>query len=196
MPKALIPDKYTTLATRMTFMKSVLLFAITFIACGFASADDAEDAAGDIPEEITVYGKKTLLNLRFAAERAEAEFFDRFNELNEDDQYDVFCEKISNTRSRIKRKTCWSPFERELDEEATKRAFLTGSMIGVRNEGVIRQKREKQAVLLKNTVLENPDLKKLYFDYGKANITFVTERQRRCADNILCLESKTKETEK
>jgi len=179
-------------------MKHTLFFAITviFTACGVASADEPEDAANDIPEEITVYGQKTLLNLRIAVDRAEVEFFERFNELNEDDQYDVFCEKIAVTGSRIRRRTCWSPYEREFDEEAMRQAFLSSGRIGVRNEGLIRRKREKQATLLKNMVLENPDLQNLYFDYGEANIKFVTERQERCADNILCLQPETKETEK
>ena len=73
---------------------------------------------------------------------------------------------------------------------------MRGGRIGVRNEGLIRLKREKQATLLKNMVLENPDLQNLYFDYGEANIKLVSERQKRCADNILCLQPKTKETEK
>jgi len=165
-------------------------------ASGFANAQEPAEEADEVPEEITVFGQKTLLNLRFAVERAETDFFNRFNEFNDDDQYDVFCDEIAKTGSRIRRRTCWSPFEREIDEDETKRAFETGSRVGVRNEGLIRLKREKQAELLKNMVLENPELQKLYTDYGNANIRFMTERQRRCADNILCLEPKEKKAVK
>ena len=55
-----------------------------------------------------------------------------------------------------------------------------------RNEGLIRAKRKQQAEMLQQMVLENPELQRLYNRYGQANIAFYGERQRRCADNLLC----------
>ena len=55
------------------------------------------------------------------------------------------------------------------------------------NEALIRVKRKEQAEMLQQMVLENPELQRLYNRYGQANIEFYTERERRCADNLLCL---------
>ena len=151
------------------------------------------DASSEEPiEEITVFGEKTLLNLKFASIRAENEFFELFNELNTDDEYDVFCDKEASVRSRVKRRRCWSPFERELEEDAMRDMVSPSGQLGagtrmiVRNEALIRAKRKKQAEMLQQMVLENPELQRLYNRYGLANIEFYTERERRCGDNLLC----------
>lgn len=162
-----------------------------FLHAAFAGAQDAgaepADAATDEPmDEITVVGEKTLLNLKYAAYQAEDDFFTLFNELNENDEFDVYCDDESNTNSRIKRRSCWSPFERDVDDEELRYQLQSGSRVGARNEGLIRAKRKEQAELLKNIVLEYPELQRLYRRLGEANIRFYSERERRCSDNILC----------
>ncbi len=148
----------------------------------------ADEATTETIEEITVRGQKTLLNLKFAAHRAEDDFFTLFNELNDDDEFDVYCDSDSNTYSRVKRRRCWSPFERDVDDEELRYQLQTGNRIGTRNEGLIRAKRKQQAELLKQIVLENPELQRLYRRYGEANNRFYSERERRCSDNLLCLD--------
>ena len=113
-------------------------------------------------------------------------FFDKFNELNEIDEFDVYCEKSASTYSRVKRRRCWSPFERQIDEDEQEYAFLTGGRVGMRNEGLIRAKRKQQAEHLQKMVLENPELQALYLRYGNANVEFETERDRRCSGKLLC----------
>ena len=166
-----------------------LLLALSFSA----AAQEGEKSPEESIDEITVVGEKSLLNLKFAAYQAEEDFFNRFNELNENDEFDVFCDETSNTYSRIKRRRCWSPFEREIDEEELRYQWQTGSNLGVRNEGLVRAKRKMQAEMLKKMVLENPELQKLYVRYGVANIRFQSEHERRCGDNILCRDPDTDE---
>lgn len=155
-------------------------------------AQEADESSEEPIEEITVVGEKTLLNLKFAAMRAENEFFALFNELNTDDEYDVFCDKEASVRSRVKRRRCWSPFEREIEEDAMRDMVgPTGRLSGGTrrmplNEALIRVKRKEQAKMLQQMVLENPELQRLYNRYGQANIEFYGERERRCADNLLC----------
>ena len=159
-----------------------------------AVSEEPEASPAEPIEEITVIGEKTLLNLKFAAMRAENEFFALFNELNTDDEYDVFCDKEASVRSRVKRRRCWSPFERELEEDALRDMVGPSGNLGggtrmtVRNDALIRSKRKEQAKMLQQMVLENPELQRLYNRYGQANIEFYGERQRRCADNLLCRE--------
>lgn len=149
-------------------------------------AQEADESPAEPIEEITVVGEKTLLNLKFAAQQAEEDFFKLFNELNDNDEFDVFCDKESNTYSRIKRRRCWSPFEREVDEEQLRNQWETGGGLAVQNEGLLRAKRKQQAEMLRQMVLENPELQQLYRRYGEANVRFATERQRRCGGSILC----------
>jgi hypothetical protein len=156
-------------------------------------AQETDEVADEPIEEITVVGEKTLLNLKFAAIRAENEFFELFNELNTDDQYDVFCDKEGSVRSRIKRRRCWSPFEREIEQDAVREMVGADGRLGSgtrmvvpRNEALIQAKRKKQAEMLRQMVLENPGLQRLYNRFGQANIEFYAERERRCSDNLLC----------
>ena len=170
---------------------SALLAAISALSLQ-ATAQNSEERAEEPIEEITVVGEKTLLNLKFAAYRAEEDFFELFNELNEKDEFDVFCDNESNTYSRVKRRRCWSPFEREIEEDAIRDMVGASGQLGggtrmlPRNEGLIRAKRKQQAEMLQQMVLENPELQKLYHRYGQANIEFYGERERRCANNLLC----------
>lgn len=153
----------------------------------------AQDAEEPI-EEVTAYGQKTLLNLKYAALQAETDFFSRFNEINEIDEFDVYCDKEGSTYSRVKRRRCWSPFEREFDQDQAEYAFATGGRVGGRNEALVQLKRKKQAEHLKNMVLENPELQALYRRLGEANIEFETERQRRCSGDFLCRDKKAEES--
>lgn len=164
---------------------------ISILAAGpFMAQDKASESGENVQaepiDEITVIGEKTLLNLKYAAQQAEDDFFTLFNELNEDDEFDVYCDNESNTYSRIKRRTCWSPFERDVDQEELRYQLESGGRMGARNEGLIKAKRKQQAEMLMKIVVENPELQKLYRRYGEANVRFYSERQRRCSDNLLC----------
>ncbi|MEJ2299612.1 MAG: hypothetical protein P8X94_14170 [Woeseiaceae bacterium] len=170
---------------------NMIIVCILLLAAAGTRAQDANDEAID---EITVVGEKTLLNLRYAAQQAEDDFFTLFNELNDNDEFDVYCDKESNTYSRVKRRRCWSPFERDVDSEELRYQLETGGRLGMRNDGMIRAKRKEQAELLKRMVLENPALQDLYRRYGEANHRFYGERERRCSDNILCRDPDNEDT--
>jgi hypothetical protein len=185
---------------RDAYLLMTLISASMVLPTG-AIAEATDESSEEPIEEITVVGEKTLLNLKFAAYQAEEDFFELFNELNEDDEFDVFCDKESNTYSRVKRRRCWSPFEREIEEDAMRDMVGASGQLGAGtrrlplNEGLIRAKRKQQAEMLKQMVLENPELQELYSRYGEANIEYFTERERRCADNLLCLDPDRKDQE-
>ena len=163
--------------------------ASIFLIVGILGVGPAAAENDDEPiEEITAYGQKTLLNLKYAAYQAEDSFFNLFNELNGDDRFDVYCEKRARKGSRIRTRQCWSPFEREIDEDAARDYFLTGGsgFVALQNEGKIRQMRKKQAEMLKTMVSENPELQQRYVELGKANLRFAEERNKRCEGRIIC----------
>ena len=139
------------------FGTEIPLALVLLMMSARALAQGPGEASDEPIEEITVVGPKTLLNLKFAAQRAEEDFFKLYNELNEDDEFDVFCDKDSNTYSRIKRRRCWSPFEREIEEDAMRDMVgPTGQLSGGTrrmplNEALIRVKRKEQAEMLRMT---------------------------------------------
>ena len=76
--------------------------ASIFLIVGILGVGPAAAENDDEPiEEITAYGQKTLLNLKYAAYQAEDSFFNLFNELNGDDRFDVYCEKQARKGSRL-----------------------------------------------------------------------------------------------
>jgi hypothetical protein len=91
-------------------------------ACGVArgqeagapSAAEAAQAAG-APDEVVVIGQR-LLDLRRRIEAAEVAVFDRFNDINSDDRFDIHCRYrvryFSHTRERVCESNSW----REQDE--------------------------------------------------------------------------------
>lgn len=168
------------------FCVEIALALVVVLVSARALAQEPDEPADEPIEEITVVGEKSLLNVKFAAYQAEQDFFNLFNALNENDEFDVFCDEEASTYSRIKRRRCWSPFEREIDEEQLRYQWETGGGLPVRNEGLVRAKRKQQAEMLKQMVVENPELQQLYVRYGEANLRFQAEHERRCGNSILC----------
>jgi len=81
------------------------------------SAVDSETSQNVI-EEITVLGERTTYSLRLEIKSTEVEVYKMFNELNNNDEFDVTCEEIVYTGSRIPVQTCMAAYLRE--EEASR----------------------------------------------------------------------------
>ena len=85
-------------------------------------AEDAEPGTTDFDEtidEITVIGAKTLIEMRHEITLAEDRVFSLFNDLNEDDGYDIICKKETRIGSQIPRRVCLARMYREGRSEAT-----------------------------------------------------------------------------
>lgn len=63
-------------------------------------------------EEITVIGQKQIFDLRGRIIQSEDRAFGIFNELNDDDDYDIHCKAEAPTGSHIKRRMCLPNFFR------------------------------------------------------------------------------------
>ena len=86
--------------------------------CQTAPVEEVKEAPSDTLEEIIVYGQRSLLEFRLDLYRAEVNFYDLFNSLNSDDEYDVHCYREAPTGSHIRRRICRANFEKELTGEA------------------------------------------------------------------------------
>lgn len=114
---------------RMAHLKKVLI-AAAFLAPYWAMADEPVEESGEQQvEEIVVVGERSTAQLRHEIEAANMVVYETYNELNQDDDYDIECRKEAPIGSQVLRTYCrariyWesrSPREEEEDTLATTR---------------------------------------------------------------------------
>lgn len=164
-----------------------VLFMATQSASGqSAPGAHAEDAEAEEIEEITVYGQKPLLGLRWQMQRAEKTFYDVFNELNSNDDFDVKCEHKTQTGSRLTEYACTPRFVRVHQSQLNKQRLYGGLYIPEKKmdiAGKQGQMREELVALIET----HPELLKAFTDALDAKKEYQAERQVRCTDgSILC----------
>jgi|GEM_PF-3416321 len=69
-------------------------------------SEDTATASQNPIEQITISTQQTLMGIRYQLRIAEDAMFDRFNELNSDDQFDIRCKNVRYTHSYIPRREC------------------------------------------------------------------------------------------
>ena len=107
---------------------------------------------GRLPEEIVITGERSLLNLRLEMQEAERAAYALFNQLNDEDRFDISCKMEAQTGTRIKRQLCLPEFKREALREHA-RAYIEGSpsrnppveMVIASQEGDFKLKMEEVA---------------------------------------------------
>jgi hypothetical protein len=72
---------------------------------------------GSSPDEVVVRGRR-LTDLRFEVEVAQERAYAVFNELNSDDDFDVYCREERRYHSRATRRTCRAQFENRISAQA------------------------------------------------------------------------------
>ena len=130
-------------------------------------------------EEIVVLGK-ALEELRVRIENAEDVAYARFNEINSDDRFDVYCYERHSSTSQIERRSCLSNAWREADAtfaDATVRSIQSGAG-GVGSFGYshipqqyrAQQLRERGLVVdeMRRLSEEDPDFKAAMMRLGEA----------------------------
>ena len=107
------------------------------------SADAVISEIDKTPEEIIVYGETNVIILRNALNLAQESFFDTYNTLNSDDQFDVKCKTRPTSaaeRRRIHR--CMPRFAVEFEAQMTG-GFLRGGMLNAEFANLEYQARVK-----------------------------------------------------
>jgi len=82
--------------------------------------------AMEAPEEIIVTGQQSLHALELKIELTQDRMFGLFNDLNDDDNYDIRCTREAETGTRISQRVCRPEFLRKAIE-LNARAFLAGA---------------------------------------------------------------------
>jgi len=104
----------------------VLLLPTSLLAQQSAEAAQQQNQS-EKPYEVVITGKVTKTYLRELIEDVEEDFFAKFNELNDDDIYDMYCYVYTPTMSHIKKRTCEPLFMiRRRAENAGDVAFSLG----------------------------------------------------------------------
>jgi hypothetical protein len=100
---------------------AALCLILSTSSANFAALAQSEPAAGDAPqsEEIIVRGRR-LTDLRFEVEQAQERAYAIFNELNSDDDFDVYCRDERRYHSRAKVRLCRAQFEHRISAEAAR----------------------------------------------------------------------------
>ena len=131
-------------------------------------------------EEIIVYGNKPLHALRREVYRAEQNFFDVFNSLNEDDEYDVRCFYEIPSFTHIRRHVCRARFVS--DATSAESAPWFSEQVGAINRPasiVIQRKKKRLREIIEALVAEHPELLQALSEYTDKKQILETEKERR-----------------
>lgn len=71
-------------------------------------------------EEVTVRGQRSLAGFRLEAVAARERIWDVFNEINDDDRFDISCSREGRTGTRITRRVCRPGYAADATSEAGK----------------------------------------------------------------------------
>ena len=153
------------------------------VPCGAAEEPITEHADEEI-EEIVVYGGRTLVQLRLDIYRAEEDFYELYNSLNADDEFDVHCGKESKVGSHVRRWRCEATFAKTIYADST-RNFRLG-YVDTYAEAQIKMKTKVLRRNMLDLVNQHANLKAALMRIPEAQQAYARERLRRCYDKLIC----------
>lgn len=173
-------------------MKLVQRIAVLYLAMSVCVALFAQDSESPIQpsaeeriEEITVVGNATFSQLQVRLELAQTAVFNSYNELNQDDYYDVECSFVARDGSHINDRVCQPAFvtileansyQDQLDGVDTS-AFLERD---VRNETLVM---EANMIALAE---EHPEFLAETKEYMELNAEYERLKAEHCEGKIIC----------
>lgn len=107
---------------------AVILVSVPCLGQPTAEREIDTQQAGPI-EEVIVRAPRSLRSMQREVERAEDRAFEMFNELNDDDDYDIVCHRELPTGSNISYRNCRARFVDRLLRESTEEAFSFGNPV-------------------------------------------------------------------
>lgn len=173
-----------------TIVSAVALnFCLASAGLSQTTSADAVTAEGDkTPEEIVVYGKTNIIILRNALYRAEENFFDLYNTLNSDDEFDVKCKKHQNSISeRRKVHSCRPRFALEYEAWVTQHSIKSSGFIGLsiptfanlEYQARVRIKERAMWAEIGELIETNPEFLDEIMELQRANVALESETERR-----------------
>jgi hypothetical protein len=163
-----------------------------------ADADETESDGQETIEEIIVYGEKSLSQLRRDLHLASEAFFDVYNALNSDDDFDILCDYETKLGERRRNHVCRPRFALKAEARETSAYLLSGA--GVQrstgpaagfNAGngfvspTAKRVLEKEALMweeVSELLAQHPELREAMAELVRAKNGYESERQRRKND--------------
>jgi hypothetical protein len=172
--------KITSSTARMSGVFALMFSLVSLAMCQIAFAQKVEQESSESIEEIIVYGDLSLGALRREVYKAEEKFFDIFNSLNQDFEYDVNCYFEVPSFTHIRHHVCRANFV----VEATSVQYVEWRTRGPRYptvppELVIAKKKKLLRQKMEALVAEHPELLQALTEYTGKRTTFESERDKR-----------------
>ncbi len=145
----------------------ILISVIMLTICkqGFAQ----EPLPSRLPEEIIVNAPESLKGLQTRIKVAQKRMFNVFNELNDDDQFDVHCTNDKRWQSRIREQVCTPNYLKTVQEEQVQLILGQMGMIGARKGlagntqiGIFNARFEE---IMKAQFIANPEFREALLEY-------------------------------
>ena len=138
---------------------TVLALVVAVMALPLAAFGQDDGVA----DEIVVASQKSTAALRRDLDQAEDDFYSLYNELNDDNEYDIRCRREAPTGVRKKTKVCRPLFlSKDRGREDKTRS------INLESDPIISAKLDKLQENLESLVAANPELQAAMVRYNKA----------------------------
>jgi hypothetical protein len=154
------------------------LFVLVLTALALPLAAAAQD--DEATEEIVVVGDKSVGQLRREVYEAEENFYDLYNALNDDPDFDVKCYYETPTGTHVKNHVCRAKFV--VDSYAKHAGRNNNDLTRVANQDANPAIAEKTAQFeekLGALVNTNAELQAAFLEYNNARVAFFAAREDR-----------------
>lgn len=108
--------RFVALTLPMVFLTDGVAFAQSDSATRMPTASSTQQEPVD---EVIVRGRR-LTELRLEVDMAQERAYEIFNEINSNDEFDVYCREEGRTGTRSTRRVCRAQFERRISADAAR----------------------------------------------------------------------------
>ena len=154
-------------------------FCLAALAAASYAQEAADPAADEAYDEIEVVGKARLDTLRTRLYQSEVDVYDLFNDLNDQNEFDVLCVDHAPTGSHIKERYCEPRFVKELRSEA----YRDGRNNRI-SQSKYRKKQEQFSEIMEQLANDNPALLKALVEYSEAADRYEAEFDQSCVGDV------------
>jgi hypothetical protein len=142
-------------------------------------SETVEQESSESIDEITVYGDKSLHALRLEVYKAEENFFEVFNSVNKDDEFDVRCFYEIPSFTHIRRHVCRAYFVTNATSVGANVFMGADPQYPIVPPGTtIMQKKRRMKEILETLVAEHPELLEALNEYTEKKQIFESEKKK------------------
>jgi hypothetical protein len=173
------------------YLKSVFAvtaFSALVLALPASALDQADSPSEDseLPpeeaiEEIVVYGERNIVLLRADVRIAADSFYELYNSLNSNDEYNIECRREFNIIRHRNERVCMTRFARKTQARDVQEMISSGFGWTENKPTYVRVKQKEELVRqeIARLLTENPELREVFSEYATAWRDLNAEMRRR-----------------